>query len=72
MVMTTITELLRSVMEETEEMPEEGARLRKDLEECFQDISCFLLPYPGNIDFSLISRNQLEHFDFLFDYQAEV
>ena len=51
-----MTELFRSVMEENEEMPKEGLRLRNDLKECFQDISCFLLPYPGNID-SLINRN---------------
>ena len=45
-----IPPLFRSVLEETEEMPEEGLRLRKDLKQCFQDISCFLLPYPGELD----------------------
>ena len=56
-------------MEETEDMPEEGVKLRNDLEECFQDISCFLLPYPGDIDRNLF---KIIHFDFLFAPQAEV
>ena len=45
-----IPPLCRSVLEETEEMPEEGLQLRRDLKQCFQDISCFLLPYPGELD----------------------
>ena len=40
-------------------MPEEGLTLRNDLKECFQDISCFLLPYPGKIE-SLVARSFFE------------
>ena len=61
--------MLRSVMEETEEMPEEGVRLRNDLKECFQDILCFLLPYPGDIDRNLC---EIIHSDSLFAPQEEV
>ena len=43
----SIPPLCRAVLEEKEEMPEEGLRLRKDLKQCFQDMTCFLLPYPG-------------------------
>ena len=56
-------------MEETEDMPEEGVKLRNDLEECFQDISCFLLPYPGDIDRNLC---EIIHSDSLFAPQEEV
>lgn len=40
-------QLLDSSLQVTEDQPEELQTLRKDLKSSFDDISCFLLPYPG-------------------------
>ena len=40
-------QLLETTLKVDDEQPEELQNVRKDLSECFRDMKCFLLPYPG-------------------------
>jgi len=40
-------QLLETTLKVEDEQPEELQNVRKDLSECFSDMKCFLLPYPG-------------------------